>query len=83
MGEENKPNLALPLPSSVQQIRALQRERKVLAVENARRTPFWRSRLTHIDLCIIKIRPLLKSKVAGGACRARNSTHASDRREVL
>ena len=44
-----KPNLALPLPGSGQQIRALQRERKALAVESARRSRFWRPRLTHID----------------------------------
>lgn len=43
------PDLPLPLPKSRAEIDALQREQKVIAVERARRAPFWRDRLAHID----------------------------------
>ena len=41
---------ALALPSSRAAIRAVQSERKRIAVERARRSPFWRDKLVHIDL---------------------------------
>ena len=44
-----KSKLAIPLPTSREQIRALQRERKARAVESARRSRFWRPRLSDVD----------------------------------
>ena len=46
---EVKPDLPLPIPRSRQEIEALQRERKVVAVEKARQSRFWKARLEHID----------------------------------
>ena len=43
---ENNP---LPVPTSREEIAALQRERKVMAVERAKQTAFWKDRLSHID----------------------------------
>ena len=42
--------MALSLPKSRAAIEAIQRERKVVAVENAKRAPFFRDKLDHIDL---------------------------------
>ncbi|HYR32932.1 MAG TPA: hypothetical protein VEQ87_01450, partial [Burkholderiales bacterium] len=42
--------MPLKLPKSRAEIRRIQTERKRFAVEQARRAPFWRSKLEHIDL---------------------------------
>ena len=42
--------MALKLPKSRAEIRRIQAERKRFAVEQARRAPFWRSKLEEIDL---------------------------------
>jgi phenylacetate-CoA ligase len=42
--------MPLKLPGSRLEIRRIQSERKRVAVEQARRAPFWRSKLEHIDL---------------------------------
>ncbi len=44
------PDLPLPVPESPEAIEAIQRARKPVAVERARRSPFWRKRLDHIDI---------------------------------
>jgi phenylacetate-CoA ligase len=41
--------MPLPLPKSRAEIDEIQRAGKVAAVENARRAPFWRGRLHHVD----------------------------------
>jgi phenylacetate-CoA ligase len=41
--------LPIGLPESPEQIAVIQRERKIIAVERARRSPFWRPLLEHID----------------------------------
>ena len=43
------PELPLSIPKTRREIEDLQRVRKVAAVENARRSPFWKDRLAHID----------------------------------
>ena len=42
--------MPLKLPSSRAEIRRIQAERKRFAVEQARRAPFWQTKLAHIDL---------------------------------
>jgi phenylacetate-CoA ligase len=42
--------MPLELPKSRAEVRRLQSERKRAAVENARRAPFWRSKLEHVRL---------------------------------
>ncbi len=42
--------LPLPVPESPEAIDAIQRTRKVVAVERARRSKFWQPRLAHIDV---------------------------------
>jgi phenylacetate-CoA ligase len=44
------PDLPLGLPESGEEIARIQSARKIVAVENARRSPFWRQRLGHIDI---------------------------------
>lgn len=41
--------LPMGMPESREQVEAIQRDRKVVAVERARRSPFWRSKLEHIN----------------------------------
>jgi phenylacetate-CoA ligase len=41
--------MPLPLPTSRAEIAAIQSRRKVVAVEQARRSPFYRGRLDHVD----------------------------------
>ncbi len=41
--------LPLGVPGSRTELEALQRERKVVAVERARRSPFWKDRLAHVN----------------------------------
>lgn len=43
------PELPLRLPESPEEIDEIQRRRKPVAFENARRAPFWKGRLDHID----------------------------------
>ena len=42
--------MTLPLPASRADIARIQSVRKRVAVENARRAPFWRGKLDHIPL---------------------------------
>ncbi len=42
--------MVLPLPASREEIRVIQGERKRIAVENARRAPFFKGKLGHINL---------------------------------
>ncbi len=42
--------MPLPLPKNRDEIVAIQRARKRVAVETARRAPFWRGKLDHVDL---------------------------------
>lgn len=43
-------DLPLGLPKNRAEIEATQRDRKKLAVERARRAPFWREKLAHVDV---------------------------------
>src|SRR5688572_10663857 len=45
-----EPLLELKLPRSREEIAAIQRARKIRAVENAKRAPFWRGKLDHVRL---------------------------------
>lgn len=42
--------MSLPLPTSRDAIKRMQSERKRVAVANARRAPFWKGKLDHVDL---------------------------------
>ncbi len=42
--------MPLELPTSIAEIAAIQSRRKVVAVQQARRAPFWRGKLDHVDV---------------------------------